>query len=42
MQTDPLTAGGTPRWRVGHLARVPRLIRLISEIKSNPRQSADT
>ena len=41
MQTDPLKAGGTARWRVGHLARVPRLIRLISEIKSNPRQTPE-
>jgi predicted DNA-binding transcriptional regulator YafY len=39
MQTDSLGAIGAAHQRVGHLARVPRLIRLIGEIKSNPRQT---
>jgi predicted DNA-binding transcriptional regulator YafY len=41
MQTDSLESRGAPSWNVRHLARVPRLIRLISEIKSNPRQTPE-
>lgn len=39
MQTSPLDSEGTLNLSVRHLGRVPRLIRLITEIKANPRQT---
>jgi hypothetical protein len=41
MATDSLELRGTPGWNVRHPARVPRLIRLITEIKTNPRQTPE-
>ena len=31
----------TPTWSAAQLARVPRLIRLITEMKTNPRQTPE-
>jgi predicted DNA-binding transcriptional regulator YafY len=41
MPTKALSSGGTPTWSVKQLARLPRLIRLITEIKANPRQTPE-
>jgi hypothetical protein len=39
MQKTARSLGDTPTWSADQLARVPRLIRLITEIKTNPRQT---
>ena len=38
MQNTSRAFGDTPMWSTMQLARVPRLIRLITEMKTNPRQ----
>jgi predicted DNA-binding transcriptional regulator YafY len=39
MQKTARSRGDTSTWSAAQLARVPRLIRLITEIKTNPRQT---
>jgi predicted DNA-binding transcriptional regulator YafY len=41
MQNTSRAFGDTPMWGTMQLARVPRLIRLITEMKTNPRQKAE-
>jgi hypothetical protein len=38
MQNTSRAFGDKPMWSTVQLARVPRLIRLITEMKTNPRQ----
>jgi predicted DNA-binding transcriptional regulator YafY len=41
MRTKPLTFGETFTWSGAQLARLARLIRLITEIKANPKQTSE-
>jgi predicted DNA-binding transcriptional regulator YafY len=41
MQKTARSFGGASTWRAAQLTRVPRLIRLITEMKTNPRQTPE-
>ena len=41
MYKRTVSSRGMPTWNVAQLTRLPRLIRLITEIKTNPRQTPE-